>query len=250
MNMDVNAVGGYQTGKAFFPGKKETGKTKVPSAEKQIKESSIMTQVAKSNVSAANEAKLSEKAQKFLARLREQYGDYDFMIGNGSDDLKELSKSGSKEFSVIFSSEEIEKMASDEKYAEEKMQGVEGAVKMSRRIAEENGFGSAYAGEDNANGVVNKIGIILGDDGSLKMFAELEKTTLKQKERIEKAKENKAEDKADKLKKNPYDKKDKDSVKRTTIEAGSEEELLAKIQNVDWKQIADSHSGDMFNFSV
>jgi len=33
---------------------------------------------------------------------------------------------GTKEFSVLFSSEELEKMASDEKYLKQKMQGIFG----------------------------------------------------------------------------------------------------------------------------
>ena len=92
------------------------------------------------DISQKNEEKLSSKAKEYLKSLREKYGDYDFLVGNSTDDLKTLSKSGSKEFSVIFSNAEIEKMATDEKYAAEKMQGVEGAVKMCRRICEENGY--------------------------------------------------------------------------------------------------------------
>lgn len=223
---------------------------------------SSSSQSAVNDISGKNESKLSSKAQDFLKNLRSKYGDYDFLVGNSSDDLKTLSKSGSKEFSVIFSNAEIERMANDEKYAEEKMQGVEGAVKMSKRIAEENGFASAL-GENGENGTINKISIVVGDDGSTKIFAELEKSSDKQKERISKAREKKAEEKkaADKKaaekkakekleKKNPYMKDDKDSVKRTTVEATTVEELIDKIKNVDWSKVNDSHSGDRFNFSI
>ena len=51
-------------------------------------------------------------------------------------------------------------------------------------------------------------------------------------------------------KKNPYEKDTKDSVKRTTIEANSFNELLDKLEKVDWSNINDSKSGDRFNFSV
>lgn len=209
------------------------------------------------DISGKNESKLSSKAQDFLKTLRSKYGDYDFLIGNSTDDLKTLSKSGSKEFSVIFSSAELERMANDEKYAEEKLQGVEGAVKMAKRIAEENGFTSAF-GKDSENGTINKISIAVGDDGSTKIFAELEKTSDKQKERIEKNREKRSEDKkiAEKKKKesldkkNPYGNDDKDSVKRTTIEASTVEEFLEKVKDIDWTKVSDSHSGDKFNFSV
>ena len=205
------------------------------------------------NISAKNEEKLSQKAQDFLKNLRKKYGDYDFMIGNSTDDLKALSKSGGKEFSVIFSSAEIERMANDEKYAEEKMQGVQGAVKMCKRICEENGYVSEFDGGNGENGTINKIGVSIDDNGNMKLFAELEKTSSKQRERIEKNKAKHAEEKksAEKAKKkNPYEKEDKDTVKRTTIEASSEEELIQKIKDYDWNKIQDSHSGDRFNFTA
>ena len=206
------------------------------------------------DISQKNEGKLSSKAQEYLKSLREKYGDYDFLVGNSTDDLKTLSKSGSKEFSVIFSNAEIEKMASNEKYAAEKMQGVECAVKMCRRICEENGFVSAFDAMKTGNGTVNKIGIVTDDNGNRKFFAELEKSSDKQKERIDKYREKKdaerkeAEKKASK--KSPYEKEEKDTVKRTTVEADSMEELIKKIKNIDWNNISDSKSGDRFDFTV
>ena len=205
------------------------------------------------DISAKNEEKLSHKAQEFLKNLRGKYGDYDFMIGNGSDELMSLSKSGSKEYSVIFSSAEIERMANDEKYAEEKMQGVAGAVRMAKKVAEEYGFGSATDGFAGKNGIINKIGVVVNDDGSMKMFAELEKSSTKQRERIEANKEKKAEEKKNLEKtkgKNPYDILDKNSVKRATIEAESEEELIKKLKEFDWSQVNNSFSGDRFNFTA
>lgn len=206
------------------------------------------------SISAKNEEKLSKKAQDFLNSLREKYGDYDFMIGNGSDELNALSKSGNKEFSVILSSAEIEKMANDEKYAEEKMKGVEGAVKMCKRICEENGFASAFGSGKGENGIINKIGVSFDDNGNMKLFAELEKTSSKQKERIEKNRAKKAEDKIAEekraQKKNPYEKEEKNSIKRATIEASSEEEFINKLKSIDWNNINDSKSGDRFSFSV
>lgn len=206
------------------------------------------------SISTNNEEKLSKKAQDFLKNLRSKYGDYDFMIGNGSDEIRSLSKSGSKEFSVIFSSAEIEKMANDEDYAAKKMHEVENSVNMCRKICEQQGYVSAFDADKSGNGTINKITISFDDDGNMKFFAELEKTSSKQKERLEKSREKKAEDKKSEErrthKKNPYEKDTKDSVKRTTIEADSINEFLDKLEKVDWNNIADSKSGDRFNFSV
>lgn len=218
-----------------------------------IKENDAESAVKTNDISTKNEEKLSQKAQDFLKNLRAKYGNYDFMVGNGSDELRTLSKSGSKEFSVIFSNAELEKMANDEKYAAEKMYAVENSVNMCRKIYEEKGYGSPFGGKGE-NGSINKIGIIADDNGNMKFFVELEKSSGKQKERIEKAREKKAEEKktAEKKahKKNPYEKDTKDSVKRTTIEANSFNELLDKLEKVDWSNINDSKSGDRFNFSV
>ena len=87
----------------------------------------------------------------------------------------------------------------------------------------------------------------------MKLFAELEKSSSKQRERIEKNREKHAEEKnpADKSKKkNPYEKEEEPSVKRTTVEADSVEELIEKIKNIGWDQVKDSFSGDRINFSV
>ena len=206
------------------------------------------------DISSKNEAKLSQKAQNFLKNLRQKYGDYDFMVGNSTDDLRALSKSGSKEFSVIFSSAEIERMANDEDYAAEKMHAVENSVNMCSKICEQQGYVSAFGTNKEGIGTINKIGVVSDDNGNMKFFAELEKTSDKQKERLEKSREKKAEEKklAEKRahKKNPYEKEEKDTVKRTTIEANSYNELLDKLEAFDWGKVADSKSGDRFDFSV
>lgn len=209
--------------------------------------------ISSENTSAAsksNEAGLSDKAQKFLNNLRKQYGDYDFFIGNKSDDLKSLVKSGTKEFSVIFSNAEIERMANDEKYAEQKMRDMEKAVKMSEQINQ------MY--KDDASGTeISKIGIVFNDDGTTSFFAELEKSSAKQKERIEKSIEDKrAEKREEKNKANKelkkYTKNSADT-KRTTVEADSMESLLKKISEVDWNMVKAQNvpvRGDKYDFSV
>ena len=252
MNINTNAYGGYFSGKELYQRKEEIENNHDVSTSIGSREMGVDFSKT-DDISSKNEEKLSKKAQDFLKNLREKYGDYDFLIGNGTDDLKALSKSGSKEFSVIFSSAEIERMASDEKYAEEKMQGVQGAVKMCKRICEENGFVSAFGGGLGENGTINKIGVSIDDNGNMKLFAELEKSSSKQRERIEKNREKHAEEKkaADKSKKkNPYEKEEEPSVKRTTVEADSVEELIEKIKNIGWDQVKDSFSGDRINFSV
>lgn len=180
---------------------------------------------------------LSQKAADLLAKLRKRYGDYDFIVGNAGDDLRSLVKGSSKEFSVIFSAEELEKMASDEKYAEEKLNAMEGAVRMSRRINEQFGFESALAG----NGVrMTKFGISFNADGTTSFFAELEKSGAAQREYIEKRQEEKRAEK-------------KEETKKITVQADSVEALMEKIRRAGRNAAYaedETETGRRFDFSI
>ena len=160
----------------------------------------------------ASSVKLSEKAQDMLEKLRKKYKNMDFMAVDfeKEDEVKSVLSHGTKEFSVLFSSDELEKMASDEKYEKEYMNRIEGAVHMSDQINRRFGFESA-SGENDTQ--IMKIGIGLQKDGSTTFFAELEKSSAMQRERIEKAQEEK-----------------RTNRKRTTVQADSIEELLKKIK--------------------
>lgn len=181
-----------------------------------------------------SESQLSQKAAAYLADLRKDYGDFDFIVGNAGDDLKALARSSDKEFSVILSSEELEKMASDEAYAKEKLDTLHHAVRMSLQINEQFGFTSAgSSGTDgNADIKMTKFGVAFHDDGSVSYFAELEKSLAKQKERLEKAGEKHAEEKREAAR------ADRDSApaKRVLVEAPSVEDLAEKIRQIDWSE--------------
>ena len=61
-------------------------------------------------------------------------------IAGGGDDFRGLVTKVIKEFTVVFSGAELERMASDEKYAQEKLSMVKTAVEMSDKINEQFGF--------------------------------------------------------------------------------------------------------------
>ncbi len=191
--------------------------------------------------------KLSEKAQKLLEKLRKTYGNMDFMAADFEDgeEAKEILSRGTKEFSVLFSCDELEKMASDEKYEQEYMSRVESAVRMSSQINQQFGFESAF-GKDGNGGEVTRVGISFNQDGSTTFFAELEKSSEKQRERIEKAGEEKRAEKREKAEK-------EERVKSATVWADSLEELLEKVRKVDWSAVDPkdpNESGKKVDFSV
>ena len=180
----------------------------------------------------SSEHKLTDKAKKYLESLRKQYGDYDFIIADKGDDYKGLVKQSDKEFSVVFSSAELERMANDEKYASEKLGQVQTAVRMSDKINEQFGFERAW-GKDAGNGLaLSKMAVSFDDDGKMSIFAEFEKASEKQNERLEKIREKRTEEK-----KAAEKRAEKDNIKtqsqRVEIEADSVEELWEKIRTTN-----------------
>lgn len=175
---------------------------------------------------------LSRAAQNLLKKLQKTYGNMDFMAADyeNEDEAKDILSRGTKEFSVLFSREELEKMASDEKYEKEYMERVQGAVRMTEQINRQFGFGK---GSDK--GTLTQVGISFNKDGSMSYFAELEKTNDKQWERIEKNREKRADEK-----------------KKTTVKASSMNELITKMRQIDWSKVKEERKaqGDKLDFSI
>lgn len=208
-------------------------------AQKQKSKSTKKTETTgKSNK--VSQPKLSQKAQALLEKLRKTYGNMDFMVADfdKGDEAKEILSRGTKEFSVLFSTEELEKMASDEKYEKEYMDRVQGAVRMSEQINQQFGYEST-GGKGTGNSIITRMGIAFNKDGSVDFFAELEKAGEQQKAMIEKSLEKHAEEK-------------KAAAKKTTVMASSMDELVKKINEVDWNKIKETEKaeGDKFDFSV
>ena len=213
---------------------------------KTSKESETVTQTNK-----ASQSRLSSRAQAYLETLRKTYNNMDFMVAdfNKGDDAKEILSRGTKEISVLFSSEELERMASDENYAKEYMNRVQGAVRMSEQINQQFGFESSF-GKISNKAEITKIGISFNKDGSMSIFAELEKAMDKQKEHIEKVREKRAEEKRAAVRKEESNKKNRVSAKKTTIHASSADDLLKKISEIDWNNIREDKRDESNRFDV
>ncbi|MBQ7454005.1 MAG: hypothetical protein IJS69_03000 [Selenomonadaceae bacterium] len=181
-----------------------------------------------STTSANDEVKLSAKAQSFLENLRKKYGDYDFIISNNMDASQTVGST--KEYSVILSPEELERMAEDDDYAQKVMGKVGDAVGMLKNISE----------KDLGEGVqFSQLSVSIDDEGNMKLLAQLEKLSADQKERLEAAKEKRAEQQKAEEKSLDDDEPELTKIlfKAADVEASSEEELLAKIFGIDWDSI-------------
>jgi molecular chaperone DnaK (HSP70) len=122
---------------------------------------------------------------------------------------------------------------------------------------------------------VKRLGFTVDDNGQVSYFAELEKNSKAQSERIEAAREKKkaekkeaaeeAEEKeAEEKKAEAAEARKKEKaeeayqntqggIRRTTVTAATTEELLEKIRSVDWDSVEEASvpaAGSRFDFSV
>ena len=129
----------------------------------------------KKSRSTVGEKRLSAKAQKYLEGLRDDYSDFDMIVADEDDDRPALLADSDKEFAVVLSSDEIEKMADDIRYAEGKLNRLQSIVEMSTRICEENGFVLPGGGKPSAGGgYLKSLTFAVNNDGSMQFTAELE----------------------------------------------------------------------------
>ena len=121
-----------------------------------------------------SEGKLSQKAEDFLNKLREENPDYDFSV-SGSKGVKGPAAKSDKEYSVIFTSEELEKMADDENFAKEQMSKLERIVDMSDKIVKDESFASLFGEGAESKLRMNTISFSVGDAGEISISANVKK---------------------------------------------------------------------------
>lgn len=257
MAVNVGSYGGYYTGREYYQTRTEReSDTAISAGEYEARKE---MGVGETEGTSYGNARLSSQAQAMLEKLKKTYSNMDFMVAdfaNGADARKILSR-GTKEFSVLFSPEELEKMASDEKYEKEYMAKIEGAVRMSEQINEQFGYERGL-GNNTKNGSLTKIGISFNSDGTTTLFAELEKVTDKQAERIEKARAKHAEERknereavAEKYETGSVT-KETAGVRKIVVQASTIEELIQRLREADFNGISEEKKaeGDRFDFSV
>ena len=192
---------------------------------------------------ASKQPELSQGAKDLLNEMQKKYGDRDFSVADYSsdDEAQRYLSRGSKEYSVLIEPELLEKMAADESVKEKYLSVIDDAKNKIFEVKDE-----VAKLDDTEDGVkktdIKNIGFSVKSDGSVSFFAELEKSSVDQKKRIEQAREDKKvqkkedekEAKAKKLKEQQEDK-----VKRSVVRGDSASELAKNIQAVDWDKVAE-----------
>ncbi|MBR1807257.1 MAG: hypothetical protein IJ774_12845 [Selenomonadaceae bacterium] len=184
-----------------------------------------------------DESKLSDKAKGFLENLRKKYGDYDFVISNDLDAAQTVG--GTKEYSVMLTVDELERMADDEEYAANVMGQVKDATNTLKDLSE----------KDLGEGVqFSQLSISFDDQGNQKLFASLEKMSADQKERLDAAREKRAEEQksAAQAEDKSLDDDTEDlfaiTFKSADVEADNADDLLSKILGINWNEIEDEQA--------
>lgn len=191
---------------------------------------------------------LSNKAKALLEEMKKKYGNMDFFVADYSSDEEAQSylSRGTKQYSVLIEPDLLEEMASDEDTKKKYLGIIDNATNQIDAMKDQ-------LGSDTDN--VKKLGFSVQKDGTVSYFAVLEQASGKQRERIEEAREEKrVQEKKDKKQEEAKAKKEKweeklaeraendyswsnADVKRTTVHAGSIDELIDKIQAVDWNLV-------------
>lgn len=176
--------------------------------------------------SAAKSVELSKDAKNLLKELQQKYGNMDFIVGEFETEEEAASylARGTKDYSVLMSAEELEKMASDQSAKKEGMDKIESA---------RNQLAYLQTQLQDSGDEVKKLGVVFEKDGTTTLFASMEKANEQQRERQEAAREAKRTEKSGTgASDSAYNR-----TKTTTVKAKTTEELLEKIRNVDWDSV-------------
>lgn len=199
---------------------------------------------------------LSDKAKALLQELKKTYSNMDFFVADYDSDEEAQSylARGSKEYSVLIDPQELEKMAENDEVKTKNLSLLDDAVKNLDSMKEQ------LKDTENEDSVV-RLGVTIGSDGNVSYFAELEKIGERQKEFVDKIREEKqdAKEKAEKDEAkdvdNPSTKNTYEKVRRTTLHSSSVDDLLKQINQLDWSTIPEETllpgaTGNHFDLSV
>lgn len=191
--------------------------------------------------------KLSENAKKYYEELKSKYQNMDFILV--SKDMKEMAKANAGSFAnpnkmvVLIDEEKIERMAADEQYRKQYESVIASAQNKLPELKQ------ALGSSSNVKG----FGMQVNDNGASSFFAVMDKSFKAQADRLEKQRaEKKEEKKAAQKKAEKKEREEKLEEKRiknresqeVVITADSIEELMRKIEDFNYLQMADAVKTD------
>ena len=199
-----------------------------------------------------NSVQLSDKAKALLQELKKTYNNADFYVAEyeSEEEASEYMSRGSKDYSVLIDPEELERMANDEDVKKQNLSLLDESLGKLSEMKEE----LKKTGREDE---IVSLGVNIGKDGKVSYFAELEKAGERQKEFVDKIREDKKEAakeaEAEKAAKGK-DKYNYEHSKRATVSSDSVEDLLEQIKNFNWDNVKEETTipmpGRNFDFTV
>lgn len=266
MSTISNTMNSYAENVAVYNTSKKDKQSKTE--EKMEIESTESTKKVQVSGRTIGNPELSEKGAKYYEELKRKYSNMDFILV--SKEQKEFAKANASKYGnankmvVLIDEEKIERMAEDENYRKQYesviANAASGLTQLKKSLAQK-----------GMN--VKSCGIKVNDNGAASFFATMDKNFKAQNKRIEKKRaEKKAAKKAEQKKqekkaqdKKAQEKKAQDKVEKEkleddeeiTFEASSIDELLRKIENMDYVEKsegimseAEKKIGQQFDFSI
>ena len=118
---------------------------------------------------------LSDKAKSYLKNLRRSRNFVDFRIAEKGKENDALAGKSNKEFTVVLSNEEIEKMATDKKFEREQLNTLDQTVKSM--LMAQTGIGNNNGANKTNVEDIKSIAAKTQEDGTTMLIASLEKST-------------------------------------------------------------------------
>ena len=118
---------------------------------------------------------LSDKAKTYLKNLRRSRNFVDFRIAEKGKENDALAGKSNKEFTVVLSNEEIEKMATDKKFEREQLNTLDQTVKSM--LMAQTGIGNDNGANKTNVEDIKSIAAKTQEDGTTMLIASLEKST-------------------------------------------------------------------------
>ena len=132
------------------------------------------TKTEKAKILSAEE-QLSDKAKSYLKNLRRSRNFVDFRIAEKGKENDALAGKSNKEFTVVLSNEEIEKMATDKKFEREQLNTLDQTVKSM--LMAQTGIGNDNGANKTNVEDIKSIAAKTQEDGTTMLIASLEKST-------------------------------------------------------------------------
>ena len=118
---------------------------------------------------------LSDKAKTYLKNLRRSRNFVDFRIAEKGKENDALAGKSNKEFTVVLSNEEIEKMATDKKFERQQLNTLDQTVKSM--LMAQTGIGNDNGANKTNVEDIKSIAAKTQEDGTTMLIASLEKST-------------------------------------------------------------------------